>query len=270
MMTSEQLKCRISQEYSDRLKVASACCEPGPCCEGPDAEGIYPITLLEEMPEGAVSFGCGNPVALASLRPGETVLDLGSGAGLDCLLAARQVGSTGTVIGVDFTQDMIEQATKNAAKLGLSNVRFLLGDIEALPQEDASVDVVISNCVINLALDKNAVFREAFRMLRPGGRFMVSDIVLTRPATEEEKRDMALLTGCISGSLPAEEYAEKLRNAGFENVNVEAEAQVGASQFWFSAAISATKPEGLVFDNTVRLRPAVYVEPSTACGMLTH
>ncbi len=189
-----------------------------------------------------VSFGCGNPVALASLRPGERVLDLGSGAGLDCFLAAREVGPQGLVTGVDFTPAMIEKARENASKLGLSNVSFRQGDIEAIPIEDASVDVVISNCVINLAPNKDAVFKEAFRVLRSGGRLMVSDIVLTRTATREETEDMALLTGCISGSLPAEEYASKVREAGFEDVQLEMKSPPGQEQFWFSAAISGTKP----------------------------
>ena len=191
-----------------------------------------------------VSVGCGNPIALASLKAGETVLDLGSGTGLDCFLAAQQVGSEGSVIGVDFTQSMIDRARENAGRLGLTNVSLRLGDIEALPVADASVDVVISNCVINLAPDKGAVFREAFRVLRPGGRLMVSDIVLTRPATQEEMEDMALLSGCISGSLPVGEYTDKVRAAGFQNVRLETEQEAKEGQFWFSAAISAVRPHG--------------------------
>ncbi|MBM3945129.1 MAG: arsenite methyltransferase, partial [SAR202 cluster bacterium] len=187
------------------------------------------------------SFGCGNPIAIASLRPGESVLDLGSGAGLDCFLAARQVGPEGSVTGVDFTPAMIERANANAEKLGLTNVSFRLGDIEALPLPDASVDVVISNCVINLAPDKDAVFREGFRVLRPGGRLMVSDILLTRPATDEEMNDMALLSGCVSGSLTVEEYARKIKNAGFSDVQIREESKARDGQFWFSAAISAVK-----------------------------
>ena len=237
MTTQKEVKARISQVYTDKLQLSSS------CCEGEDGCGAtYQTEVLEAMPEGVVSFGCGNPVALASLRPGERVLDLGSGAGLDCFLAAREVGSQGSVIGVDFTPAMVEKARGNAAKLGLSNVSFRQGDIEALPVEDASVDVVISNCVINLAPDKDAVFREAFRVLRSGARLMVSDIVLTRPATREEVEDMSLLTGCISGSLPAEEYASKLREAGFEDVHLETESPPDREQFWFSASISATKP----------------------------
>ena len=161
---------------------------------------------------------------------------------MDCFLAAREVGRQGSVIGVDFTSAMVERAKENAARLGLSNVSFRQGDIEALPIDDSSVDVVISNCVINLAPDKDAVFREAFRVLRGGGRLMVSDILLTRPATRVEVEDMALLTGCISGSLPAGDYLAKIRASGFENVHFETESAAEEGRFWFSAAISATKP----------------------------
>ena len=178
------------------------------------------------------------------MQPGETVLDMGSGAGLDCFLAAQQVGESGIVIGVDFTQDMIDRAEENATKLGLQNGSFKLGDIEDLPLEDATVDVVMSNCVVNLAPDKDAVFREAYRVLRNGGRVMISDIVLTRHATETEMDDMALMTGCISGSLPAEDYAQIIRNAGFLDVKVEQPRQgedVWEGHFWYSASISATK-----------------------------
>ena len=237
MTTPIEIKAHVSEVYAEKIQSETSCCDGEDGCSA-----IYQTDVLETMPDGVVSFGCGNPVALASLRPGEKVLDLGSGAGLDCFLAARQVGPEGSVIGVDFTPAMIEKAEGNAAKLSLGNVSFRLGDIEAVPVEDASVDVVISNCVINLAPDKDAVFREAFRVLRSTGRFMVSDIVLTRPATPDESKDMALLTGCISGSLPAEEYASKIRAAGFEDVHLDAETPAEGDQFWFSAAIAATKP----------------------------
>ena len=237
MTTSSEIKAHVLQVYAEKVQTATSCCDGEDGCSA-----IYQADVLEAMPDGMVSFGCGNPVALASLRPGEKVLDLGSGAGLDCFLAARQVGPEGSVIGVDFTPAMMEKAQANAAKLDLPNVSFRLGDIEALPVDDASVDVVISNCVINLAPDKDAVFREAFRVLRSTGRLMVSDIVLTRPATKDESEDMALLTGCISGSLPAEEYASKIRAAGFEDVHLDTETPAEGEQFWFSAAISATKP----------------------------
>ena len=239
MTSSSELKIMISQEYARQLRDTDSCGESG-CCG--DSLALYPEAVLEGIPSEVVSFGCGNPLALARLHHGETVVDLGSGAGLDCFLAARQVGPEGHAIGVDFTPDMVQRAGDNAARLGIDNVSFRLGDIEALPLPDSSADVVISNCVVNLAPDKDAVFREAYRVLRGGGRLMVSDILLTRPATPEESADMALLTGCISGSLPKEEYLDAVRRAGFEDVQVEVEAAVEEGQFWFSGAVSATKP----------------------------
>ena len=238
-----ELKVVVSQSYADRLRDAVEA-NAGSCCGDADALAAYPTEVLEKLPGSVVTFGCGNPVALAGMRAGETVLDLGSGAGLDCFLAAEQVGEQGAVIGVDFTQDMIDKATENAGKLGLGNVTFKHGDIEALPLADATVDVVMSNCVINLTPDKDAVFREAFRVLRPGGRLVVSDIVLSRPATEAEMQDMALLTGCISGSLPDAEYAETVRRAGFADVTVVAAPlaeEMAEGQFWYSATISGYK-----------------------------
>ena len=219
-----ELKVVVSESYADQLRKAIEL-DADACCGDSESLAAYPAEILEKLPGSVVTFGCGNPVALASMQPGETVLDLGSGAGLDCFLAAEQVGETGAVVGVDFTQDMIDKANENAAKLGLDNVNFKHGDIEALPLDDSTVDVIISNCVINLAPDKDAVFREAFRVLRPGGRLMVSDIVLTRPATDSEMQNMALLTGCISGSLPDTEYADTVRRAGFAEVTVETAPQ---------------------------------------------
>ena len=240
MNSPEQVKTQVSQVYAEKLQGQEDCCGESACSEG---EALYPVEVLRQMPHGVVSFGCGNPIAITSLQPGETVLDLGSGAGLDCFLAAQQVGPEGSVIGVDFTQSMIDRAKANAGKLGFTDVSFRLGDIEALPLPDATVDVVISNCVINLAPDKVAVFREAFRVLRPGGRLMVSDILLTRPATEEEMNDMALLSGCISGSLTVEEYTNKVWIAGFQDVRLEAKQESKEGQFWFSSAISAVKSQ---------------------------
>ncbi len=244
MKTPIQLKVEISETYATMLNEATSCCEVDCSC-GNNAGSLagYSAEALAQLPEGAVTFGCGNPVALASMQPGETVLDLGSGAGLDCFLATQHVGNTGVVIGVDFTQDMIDRAEENAVKLGLKNVSFKKGDIEDLPLKDATVDVVMSNCVVNLAPDKDAVFREAYRVLSTGGRVMISDIVLTRPATEAEKEDMALMTGCISGSLPVDEYAQIIRNAGFQDVKVERSESdaIWDGQFWYSASISATK-----------------------------
>lgn len=237
MTTPQDIKDIVSRTYAEKITTADSCCAGESACSP-----AYPAADLEFIPDGAVSFGCGNPIALASLRRGETVLDLGSGAGLDCFLAAKRVGPEGSVIGVDFTPEMLERAWKNAARLKLDNVSFHHGDIEALPVEDSSVDVVVSNCVINLAPDKDAVFKEAFRVLRSGGRLMVSDIVLTRPSTDEEKADMALLTGCVSGSIPVEEYTSKIKDAGFADVQVDGEAPAQEEKFWFSAAISAGKP----------------------------
>ena len=238
MISPERVKTQVSQAYAEKLQSQEGCCGESACSEG---EALYPKEVLRQMPHGVISFGCGNPIAIASIQPGETVLDLGSGAGLDCFLAAQQVGPEGSVIGVDFTRSMIDRAKTNAGKLGLTKVSFRLGDIEALPLPDATVDVVISNCVINLAPDKDTVFREAFRVLRPGGRLMVSDILLTRPATEEEMNDMTLLSGCISGSITVEEYTNKVRAAGFQVVRLDTEQAPKEGQFWFSAAISALK-----------------------------
>ena len=237
MTTSQELKTTISNAYSEKLRSYESCCNDGDAC----GTG-YPVELVGSIPEDIASFGCGSPTASARLQPGERVLDLGSGAGLDCFLAAREVAPGGQVIGVDFTTAMIDKAREHATRLGITNVSFRLGDIEDLPVKDNSIDVVISNCVINLAPDKDAVLREAYRVLSIGGRLIVSDVVLTRPATKAEGEDMALLTGCISGSLPVDEYLAKIRAAGFENVSLDNEGPPGDAQYWFSAAISATRP----------------------------
>lgn len=185
----------------------------------------YAESDIAAVPEGAnLGLGCGNPIALASLQEGETVLDLGSGAGFDCFLAAGRVGKTGRVIGVDMTPEMVERAAENARKDGFANVEFRLGDIEQLPVADGSVDVIISNCVINLAPDKGRVFREAFRVLKPGGRLMVSDIVLARPLPAALKNSVAAYVGCVAGASLKEDYLEALRQAGFEDVTVQDEA----------------------------------------------
>ena len=186
------------------------------------------------------ALGCGNPTAIAGLRRGETVLDLGSGGGIDCFLAARQVGPEGRVIGVDMTDEMLALAGRNRERVGAANVEFRKGQIEALPVEDGSVDVIISNCVINLSTDKEAVLREAWRALKPGGRFRVSDLVLVRPLSPDEQRSLAEWTGCIAGALQRDAFAAALNAAGFEDVRVE----LGPA--WrdgvHSAQISASKP----------------------------
>jgi arsenite methyltransferase len=196
------------------------------CCGGNEPElvaiqlGYSKDDLTDGTGDANLGLGCGNPIALGSLQRGETVLDLGSGAGFDCFLAAKAVGSEGKVIGIDMTPGMIDRARKNAASMNVPNVEFRSGEIEQLPVTDNSVDVIISNCVINLSTDKGAVYREAFRVLKPGGRIAISDIVLRRELPEEMKDDLDLYTGCIGGALPVRELRTILDNAGFENISI--------------------------------------------------
>ena len=203
------------------------CCSTG-CCSGGDevlSEIGYSDAQAAAIPEGAnLGLGCGNPLAHADVRAGETVLDLGSGAGIDCFLATKEVGPGGHVIGVDMTPAMIEKARANARKGGYANVEFRLGEIEHLPVADASVDVVISNCVVNLSPDKPRAFREAFRALKPGGRLVVSDLVLVRPLSPELQRNVDLYVGCVAGAAMKSEYLDFIRAAGFEAVEVAAES----------------------------------------------
>ncbi|TXT13265.1 hypothetical protein VHUM_00632 [Vanrija humicola] len=204
---------------------ASCCGSKATVLEGVDpiTKDLYSADEAAEVPADALlaSFGCGNPTALAKLEPGQVVLDLGSGGGIDVLLSARRVGPTGKAYGLDMTPEMIELARKNAAAAGAKNVEFLLGTIEAIPLPDNSVDVIISNCVINLAPNKDDVLAEAFRVLKPGGQFAVSDIVLARALPEGLRRNIELWAGCISGALIEEEYEEKLANAGFTAIDIE-------------------------------------------------
>jgi ubiquinone/menaquinone biosynthesis C-methylase UbiE len=200
-----------------------------------------------------MGLGCGNPQAIAALAPGETVLDLGSGGGFDCFLAAKQVGAHGRVIGVDMTADMVTKARRNAAQLGSTNVEFRLGEIEHLPVVDSSVDVILSNCVINLSPDKGAVFREAFRVLKPGGRLAISDVLETNPLPEALKQQVAALAGCIAGAAKVNEVRALLTEAGFVDVTVDVRPESrsfirewmpgsGAEEFVASATIRATRP----------------------------
>ena len=198
----------------------SCCCGPEQADEMSTKIGYSPKEL-HELPEGAdLGLGCGNPIALASLRKGEVVLDLGSGAGIDCFLAAKRVGRTGKVIGVDMTHEMLEKARTNAEKGKYSNVEFRLGEIENLPVADNHVDVVISNCVINLAPNKERVFEEAFRVLKPGGRLMVSDIVLLKKLPDSVRKSVAAYTACVSGALLREDYLRAIKSAGFRQVEI--------------------------------------------------
>ena len=217
---------------ADIAKQGSSCCGTAKsCCGSTDlAQNIsrnigYTEEELKAVPEGAnLGLGCGNPIALASLKEGEVVLDLGSGAGFDCFLAANQVGSTGKVIGVDMTAEMLERARENARNGDFDNVEFRLGEIENLPVADNQVDIIISNCVINLSPNKKRVFQEAFRVLRPGGRLMVSDIVLLKDLPEEIKNSVAAYVGCIAGATTKEEYLETIQAAGFEETKILGEA----------------------------------------------
>jgi arsenite methyltransferase len=202
---------------------ATACCDPAMRCCDPITKDLYNAAETGVLPENAVlaSLGCGNPTALIELRPGETVLDLGSGGGIDVLLSARRVGPTGKAYGLDMTDDMLALARENQRQAGASNVEFLKGEIENIPLPDNSVDVVISNCVINLSADKSRVLREAFRVLRPGGRFAVSDVVTNGPVPDAVRQSMLLWVGCIAGALEESDYRAKLVAAGFVDVDLE-------------------------------------------------
>jgi SAM-dependent methyltransferase len=215
----------LASAVSERAATASVgCCGPTACgCSDPITTNLYSDAEREALPDTAVSasLGCGNPTALLALEPGQTVLDLGSGGGIDVLLSARRVGPTGKAYGLDMTDEMLALARENQKKAGATNVEFLKGTIEAIPLPDNAVDVIISNCVINLSSDKDAVLREAFRVLKPGGRFAVSDVVVRGEVPTDVRRNMELWVGCIAGALGEEDYAAKLRAAGFEGVEVE-------------------------------------------------
>jgi SAM-dependent methyltransferase len=227
-MKQKDVKKIVRKGYAKIAVQGGSCCGPAsPCCGSVDlAQDIsrkigYSEEELKVAPEGAnLGLGCGNPVALASLREGETVLDLGSGAGFDCFLAANRVGEKGKVIGVDMTSEMIEKAKENGRKGSYENVEFKLGEIEKLPVLDNSIDAVISNCVINLSPDKAKVFQEAFRILKPGGRLMISDIVLLKELPASIKESVEAYVGCLSGAIMKDEYMEKIKAAGFQDVQV--------------------------------------------------
>lgn len=242
------------------IEVLAPVLDGAACCPAPSSDGEVVLCGVEgEVPRKAIrapytaietawlpasvtraSLGCGNPTAVAELRPGEAVLDLGSGGGIDCFLAAEQVGSAGRVIGVDMTDEMLKLARANARKIGARNVEFRKGEIEALPVEDVSVDVILSNCVINLSTNKDQVLREAYRVLKPGGRFRVSDVVLTRKLSFNEERYLASWSGCIAGALTQDEFIAKLEATGFKQVRLALgnEHQDGVH----SALIEAAKP----------------------------
>ncbi|MCJ7434291.1 MAG: arsenite methyltransferase [Anaerolineales bacterium] len=210
----------VREHYADRIKSSASCCGPSDCCSTDNK--LYPVDLLTTVPSDLAntSYGCGDPITLASLKPGQTVLDLGSGAGLDCILAAQKVGETGHVIGVDMTPEMIERAQVNAKKVNLNNVEFRHGYLEDLPVDSNSVDVIISNCVINLSPDKSKVFAEAFRVLAPGGKLAVSDIVTDGPLPEPIKQSLSAWAGCVAGAVEAKEYIGMMEAVGFTNISI--------------------------------------------------
>ncbi|MDW8049012.1 MAG: arsenite methyltransferase, partial [Nitrososphaerota archaeon] len=229
-MDEVELKEMIRKSYAEIAKKKSSCCSSS-CCKGPvDIEEGYkkPGYVEEELKslsDEVFSLGCGNPVALASLKEGETVLDLGSGSGFDCFLAAKKVGEKGRVIGIDMTPEMIDRARKAARNGNYRNVEFRLGEIENLPVADNSVDVIISNCVINLSPNKKRIFEEAFRVLKPGGRLIISDIVLLKELPKAIRENEQAYVGCISGAVLNNEYLELIKSAGFRNVKILRESQ---------------------------------------------
>jgi SAM-dependent methyltransferase len=210
----------VREHYAERIKGNASCCGSDNCCS--TDSNLYPTDLLATLPEGetAVSYGCGDPITLASLTPGQTVLDLGSGAGLDCFFAAKKVGETGKVIGVDMTPEMLERARGSAKRLNISNVEFRQGYIEELPVESDTVDVIISNCVINLSPDKSKVFAETFRVLKPGGKLAVSDIVTDGELPEPIRNSLSAWAGCVAGAMDAKEYIGLMESVGFTNISV--------------------------------------------------
>ena len=255
--SSEEIRALVRKEYGKVAREAEQEQASG-CCGG-----FTPLASLKlgyspedvaSVPEGAnMGLGCGNPQAIAALKPGETVLDLGSGGGFDCFLAAQQVGPNGRVIGVDMTPDMVSKARLNAQKRGAANVDFRLGEIEHLPVADGCIDVILSNCVINLSPDKAAVFQDAFRVLKPGGRLAISDVVKLKPLPEALENDVAALTGCVSGAASVDTVERLLTEAGFIQVTVQVRGESGefirdwlpgskVEDFVSSATIEAVKP----------------------------
>ncbi len=236
----------VREHYGSLARGASNCCGPDGC----DCNSLYPADLTADLPSDVTQFtlGCGDPITLAGLMSGDVVVDLGSGGGMDCFLAAKKVGETGRVIGVDMTPDMLAKARANAAKLAVTNVEFREGYIEALPLADGEATVIISNCVINLSPDKPRVFREMFRALRPGGRIAVSDIVTNGPLPEAVRTDMAAWGACVAGALDARDFQAGLEAAGFVEVTVQPKGEFATgltalpASAPFSAVITALKP----------------------------
>jgi SAM-dependent methyltransferase len=251
-----------------------ACCDPALRCCDPITTNLYDEGEKSGLPANAVlaSLGCGNPTALIELKPGETVLDLGSGGGIDVLLSAKRVGPSGKAYGLDMTDDMLALARENQRQAGVGNVEFLKGEIEKIPLPDNSVDVVISNCVINLSADKDRVLREAFRVLRPGGRFAVSDVVVRGEVPEEVRKNMLLWVGCVAGALEELEYTSKLAAAGFADISVEptrVHSVQNARHFLVEAGIDADAVlplvEGKFVSAFIRATKPAAMKPAVSC-----
>jgi arsenite methyltransferase len=276
MSERQQIQDAVQEKYGAiaQARGAVGCCGPAPCgCGDPITTNLYSEEEAGAVPDSAmaVSLGCGNPTALAALEPGQTVLDLGSGGGIDVLLSARRVGPTGKVYGVDLTDEMLALARENQQKAGATNVEFLKGSIEAIPLPDQSVDIIISNCVINLAADKDAALREAFRVLKPGGRFAVSDVVVHGEVPSEVRRSMELWVGCVAGALTDREFEQKLTAAGFADVSVEPWREYGiedARTFLAAGGLDvdalASRVDGKIASAFVRARKPA--SPAPCCG----
>ena len=265
-----QIQEIVREKYGEAARraaggLASSCCGAGGSCENPDpiSANLYTLAQTEELPAAAVlaSLGCGNPTALADLHPGEVVLDLGSGGGIDVLLSARRVGPTGKAYGLDMTDEMISLANENRMRAGVANVEFLKGNIEQIPLPDASIDVIISNCVINLSVDKPTALREAFRVLKPGGRFAVSDVIVQGTMPDELRRSTELWVGCVAGALEESEFRRLLVNAGFEDVSFEttrvydaSDAQAFLDEAGLDGGAMAGEVDGQVVSAFIRAR----------------
>ena len=237
IMKKDEIKKKVRERYAAAATTGSSCCGPAPCCGGDTGlekeRGSlrvgYTAEDLAKVPEASnLGLGCGNPAALAGLEEGETVLDLGAGAGIDCFLASQKVGPSGRVIGVDMTPEMVDRARENVRRSGLQNVEFRLGEIENLPAADKSIDVIISNCVINLSPEKNRVFQEAFRVLKPGGRLLVSDLVLSRPLPKALRESVEVYAACVAGAMLRDDYLREIEAAGFRRVEVVSETSFPA------------------------------------------
>ncbi len=262
---SEKIREKVKERYGKiasntgkaaRASSQSSCCGPATVDLKLKAEDLgYSLVDIQDSPDAAnMGLGCGNPNAIASLKPGETVLDLGSGGGFDCFIASKAVGETGRVIGIDMTPEMLKMARENAEKAGVTNIEFRQGEIEKIPAEDDSVDVIMSNCVINLSPEKSKVYQDSFRVLKPGGRLAISDIVATKPLPEEMRRDMNLVSSCIGGAETIDNITEMLRASGFQKIRIipnEKSKQFikkwipgsNADEYVVSAIIEAIKPE---------------------------